>query len=143
MFRRIDYSKHQVSRIQSHASSASSPLPTHSFSICPLHAPAFFPRLVTPHFSRPLLTQIPAKEASRRIVDDILTTAGLSSHRNPAGEIEITEDDLDFEPGDFAEHGGQQYQYDFDDDDAGEAMAEEDRSPTVVKPAKGLEDETF
>jgi DASH complex subunit ASK1 len=112
------------------------------------------PKTMQFHVPQNRLLKTPAKEASRRIVDDILTTAGLSSHRNQAtGEIEITEEDLDFDPADFADdpHTGEQgYQYDFDDDldhagrgyQADEGVGE-DRSPTVVRPAKGLEDETF
>ena len=80
-------------------------------------------------------------------MDDILTTAGLASHRNNAGEIEITEDDIDFD----VEHDGDYdgYGYEVSDDGAGPGGArpgggaDEERSPTVVRPAKGLEDETF
>jgi DASH complex subunit ASK1 len=108
------------------------------------------PKTMQFHVPQTRLLKTPAKEASRRIVDDILTTAGLSSHRNDAGEIEITEDDLDFDPGEFEDgdephtrDGG--FQYDFDDyDDGRRGLAlDEERSPTVVRPAKGLEDETF
>ena len=70
-----------------------------------------------------------AKEASRRIVSDIMHTAGVGNEEDE-DDVEL---DLDLDPEtelSIAEGRYQTYEYD-------------DGSPSVVRKAVGLEDETF
>ena len=88
------------------------------------------PKTMQFHVPQSRLMQTPAKEASKRIVDDILTTAGV-------GREEEDDVELDY---DMTDYGNPRYEYDDDEEGAGR---EEEPSPSVVRRAVGLEDETF
>ncbi|KPI43604.1 DASH complex subunit ask1 [Cyphellophora attinorum] len=127
------------------------------------------PKTMQFHVPQNRLLKTPAKEATRQIVDSILSTAGLNRpHREHDGQdgaqatggIDFTDDDIDFEldvDGDDGRYDYDELQadlpvtpgaagarpthrgQDFDDGGGGDMT---DRSPTVVRPAR-VEDETF
>ena len=80
------------------------------------------PKTMHFHIPQPRLLQTPAKEASKRIVEDILTNAG----------IDYGEEELDFSEG-FETEGS----------DVGADRGADPTSPSVVRRAMNIEDETF
>ena len=81
------------------------------------------PKTMSFHIPQSRLLKTPAKEASKRIVDDILDTAGVG--RNNAFEEEDVSDEFEI------------------DVDAYEEEMLEDNSPSVVRRAVNIENDTF
>lgn len=82
-----------------------------------------------------------AKEASRQIVHDVLTAAGVRQHGDENTE-ELEDDfEIDLDTTNYEEMGEYQYE-DYDDDDE-QGRNVEENSPSVVRKAAGFEDDTF
>ena len=107
------------------------------------HSP---PKTMQFHIPQSRLLKTPAKEASKRIVEDILLTAGIGRTPNGKnGEGDLSDDDIDFDFGDD--------NYDDDGEEDGAAggasnggsrgMMGEDTSPSVIRKAAAYEDESF
>lgn len=90
------------------------------------------PKTLQFHIPQSRLLRTPARDASNRIVDDLIFSARRPGAAGGSGEEEIdfTEDDID-------------YGFDGEGEDVGGARGLEDTSPSVVRHAVGFEDETF
>ncbi|RMZ74782.1 hypothetical protein DV737_g5743, partial [Chaetothyriales sp. CBS 132003] len=84
------------------------------------------PKTMQFHVPQSRLLKTPAREASRQMVQDILTSAGVGRDDD--------QDDLELDM-DMTDYGDPPF--------AAEEPAEAEASPTVVRKAVGLEDETF